>query len=98
MKFRIERNFLTDEMGRTLAPGAETTWHMVDGETIDEVVRAVADLEKAELVGSILRFAGLQAVATFRAGRRVFTVQIDPATERYAVRRSDSQSEGPARR
>ena len=97
MKFRVERNFLTDESGRTLPPGVETTWHMVEGESVDEVLQAVAGLEKAELVGSILRFAGLQAVATFRVARRVFTVQIDPATERYAGR-DEARASDPARR
>lgn len=98
MKFRVERNFLTDEAGRTLPPGRETTWHIVEGESVDEVIRAVGALEDSELVGTVLRFAGLQAVATFRCDRRVFTVQIDPATERFPGPTGDARSHRPARR
>lgn len=80
MQFRVERVFLTDQTGRTVSPGLEMTWHVVDAGTVDEVIDSFARTERAELVGSVLRFAGQQAVATLRAARRVFTLQIDATT------------------
>lgn len=96
MKFRVECSYLTDDAGRTLAPGIETTWHVVDGESVDDVLQHFVATQGAELVGSVLRFAGLQAVATLRSQRRVFTVQIDPATSRGAIAgRERRQADGP---
>lgn len=83
MRFRVERVFLTDRAGHTLPPGTETTWHVVDAGSVDDAVQTFARREGAEIVGDVLRFAGLQAVATLRSDR-VFTVQIDPATGRLA--------------
>lgn len=51
---------------------------MLDAGTVDEVIDSFVRGERAELVGNVLRFAGLQAVATLRAAQRVYTLQIDP--------------------
>lgn len=81
MRFTVEERHLTDMNGRPVAPGA-VSFHQCDAETIDDAVRVYIEKDNGELIGSVLKFPGFQAVATVRKASGVYTLQFTPASQR----------------
>jgi hypothetical protein len=85
MRFTIEQRHLTDSSGKPV--GAETaTFHVADADDADAAVRLFIRNDGGELLGDILKFAGLQAVATVRKIGGVYTLQVSPASQRFVAR------------
>ena len=83
LKFRVEQVFLTDETGKVLSVPQTRQYHVLEAETVDEALFAFVRTDGAEIVGDVLKLPGLQAVATARRRQHVYTLQINPASERF---------------
>jgi hypothetical protein len=86
MRFTVEERHLTEADGRpvpTERPGA-VEFHTLDAETIDDAVRLYIK-DQAELIGSVLKFPGFQAVATVRKSSGVYTLQFTPASQQIKL-------------
>jgi hypothetical protein len=80
MKFTIEQRHLTDEAGKPV--GSElVSFHSCDAESADEAVRLFVRKDDAEVLGTILKFPGFQAVATVRKTSGVYTLQVSPSSQ-----------------
>lgn len=80
MRFTIEERHLTDDHGRPVAAREAVEFHTCDAETIDDAVRLFVKEDNAEIIGSVLKFPGFQAVATVRKESGVYTLQFTPAS------------------
>jgi hypothetical protein len=85
MRFTIEQRHLTDGTGRPIRDSG-LVYHAFDGDSVDEVVRLFVKKENAEIIGSILTFPGFQAVVTVRGTDGVYTLQVSPASGKFAMR------------
>jgi len=80
VRFSIEDRHLTDEAGRPLSEG-DVSFHVFEAETADEAVHLLARRDDAEIIGSVLKFPGMQAVATVRRATGVYTLQVSPTSQ-----------------
>jgi hypothetical protein len=80
MRFTVEERHLTDDRGRPIGPRDVVAFHTCDAETIDEAVGAFVREGNAEIIGTVLKFPGFQAVATVRKESGVYTLQFTPAS------------------
>lgn len=88
MRFTIEQRHLTDTSGRPL-PSTDPTsvsFHSCDAASADDAVRTFVTQDQGEVIGSILKFPGFQAVATVRKTSGVYTLQVTPASSQHVVR------------
>jgi hypothetical protein len=87
MRFTIEERHLTDTDGRPVAAAApdSVAFHNVDAESVDDAVRLYIRADHAEIIGSILKFPGFQAVATVRKSTGVYTLQFTPASQQFKL-------------
>ena len=83
MRFTVEERHLTDSAGRPIPAPGEVAFHHVDAETIDAAVTAFVAQNTAEILGSVLKFPGFQAVATIRRPSGVYTVQFTPTSQQH---------------
>ncbi|HEX6083620.1 MAG TPA: hypothetical protein VF266_03785 [Thermoanaerobaculia bacterium] len=83
MRFTIEERHLTDTDGRPVTASAPdaVAFHNVDAETIDDAVHLYIRKDQAEIIGTVLKFPGFQAVATVRKATGVYTLQFTPASQ-----------------
>ena len=82
MLFTVEERHLTDMNGRPIAAPQAVSFHHCDAETIDDAVHLYIKKDEGELIGSVLKFPGFQAVATMRKATGVYTLQFTPASQR----------------
>lgn len=82
MRFTVEERHLTDVTGRPVAAPDAVSFHSCEAENLDDVVRDYLVSGGAELIGDVLKFPGLQAVATVRKTSGVYTLQITPSSQR----------------
>ncbi|PYQ29115.1 MAG: hypothetical protein DMF56_12615 [Acidobacteria bacterium] len=82
MRFTVEERHLTDTGGRPIATPLAVQFHQCAGENLDEAVRLFVRDTEGELIGDVLKFPGLQAVATVRKASGVYTLQFTPSSER----------------
>jgi hypothetical protein len=82
MRFTVEERHLTDVNGRPVAAPDAVSFHSREAENLDAVVRDYLVSGGAELIGDVLKFPGLQAVATVRKTGGVYTLQITPSSQR----------------
>jgi hypothetical protein len=83
IRFTVEERHLTDVDGRPVAdttPGA-VEFHTFDAENIDDAVRLFVKRDDGEILGSVLKFPGFQAVATIRKAGGVYTLQFTPSSQ-----------------
>jgi hypothetical protein len=87
MRFTIEERHLTDTDGRPVGAAAPdaVAFHNVDAETIDDAVRLFTREDHAEVIGTVLKFPGFQAVATVRKSTGVYTLQFTPASQQFKI-------------
>jgi hypothetical protein len=87
IRFTIEERHLTDTDGRPVASTApdSVSFHNVDAETIDDAVRLYIREDHAEIIGTVLKFPGFQAVATIRKATGVYTLQFTPASQQFKL-------------
>ena len=85
MRFTIEERHLTDTNGRPVAASSPeaVVFHNVDAESVDDAVRLYIRHDEAEVIGSVLKFPGFQAVATVRKQTGVYTLQFTPASQQF---------------
>ncbi|HEX9160434.1 MAG TPA: hypothetical protein VF980_01905 [Thermoanaerobaculia bacterium] len=85
MRFTVEQRHLTDESGRPVPPGS-VSFHTFDAENVDDAVRIFVKKQSGELIGDVLKFPGLQAVATLRSMGGVYTLQVSPSSQQFVNR------------
>jgi hypothetical protein len=85
MRFTIEERLLTDATGRPAAAPGAVSFHVCDADTVDEAIGAYVKGAQAEVIGNVLKFPGFQAVATIRKASGVYTLQLTPASQQYAL-------------
>ena len=56
------------------------TFHVREAESADDAVQLYTRDTGAEVIGTVLKFPGFQAVATVRNVKGVFTLQVSPAS------------------
>jgi len=81
MRFSIEQRHLTDVNGKPVADDTGLTFHTCEAHDADDAVHLFARDHSAELIGSVLRFPGFQAIATMRNADGVFTLQVAPTSQ-----------------
>lgn len=83
MRFTIEERHLTDTVGRPVVASApdSVAFHSFDADSVDDAVRLFVKKDDAEIIGSVLKFPGFQAVATVRKSTGVYTLQFTPASQ-----------------
>jgi hypothetical protein len=86
MRFTIEQRHLTDLNGKPVPESAALSFHVCDANDADDVVRLFVRDHSGEVIGSVLKFPGFQAVATVRSREGVFTLQISPASQQMSVK------------
>lgn len=87
MRFTIEQRHLTDTAGRPL-PSTDPTsvsFHSCDADTAEHAVQTFITQDQGEVIGSVLKFPGFQAVATVRKTSGVYTLQVTPASSQHIV-------------
>lgn len=87
MRFTIEERHLTDMEGRPISAGAldSVSFRNVDADDIDDAIRLYIRADAAEIIGTVLKFPGFQAVATVRKSAGVYTVQFTPSSQQYKL-------------
>jgi hypothetical protein len=86
MRFTIEERHLTDGNGRPIVSTDTVEFHTCEADTVDEAVSSYTLKDQAELIGSVLKFPGFQAVATVRKSTGVYTLQFTPASQQFSPR------------
>ena len=83
IRFNIEERHLTDVDGRPVVENAPdaVAFHTCDAENVDDAVRLFVTSTDGELMGSVLKFPGFQAVATVRKAGGVYTLQFSPSSQ-----------------
>ena len=84
MKFTIEQRHLTDDEGKPVREPA-VAYHAFDAENVDDAVRLFVKKQGAEVIGTILKFPGFQAVATVRKATGVYTLQFTPSSQQFKI-------------
>ncbi|HKR66992.1 MAG TPA: hypothetical protein VJZ00_24910 [Thermoanaerobaculia bacterium] len=87
MKFTVEQRHLTDAEGRPIPAGdpKSVSFETIDGDTIDDAINVFIRKSGAELIGTVLKFPGFQAVATVRNATGVYTVQFTPSSQAFSI-------------
>ena len=85
MRFVVEQRHLTDVEGKPVAHPT-VTFHTVDAQNVDDVIMLHVSKQSGELIGDVLKFPGMQAVATLRNTAGVYTLQVGPASQQFAAR------------
>lgn len=85
MRFTIEERHLTDGDGRPVAAPDAVEFHTYDADTVDDAVRLFIRSNEAEVIGTVLKFPGFQAVATVRKASGVYTVQVTPSSQQMRL-------------
>lgn len=87
MRFTIEERHLTDREGKPVAQNAAdaVSFTTCDADNVDDAVRLYVKRDDAEVIGTILKFPGFQAVATIRKAGGVYTLQFTPASQQWQV-------------
>jgi len=81
MRFSIEQRHLTDAAGKPISrDGREVLFYVLDAESAEDAVRLHIRDSAAEVIGSVMKFPGFQAVATMRNTGGVYTLQVSPAS------------------
>lgn len=83
MRFAIEQRHLTDGSGKPIGR-SDVEFHLFDAENLDEAVGLFVGRTQAEVVGTVLKFPGLRAMATIRNPEGVYTIQLTPASQDHA--------------
>jgi len=85
MRYTIEERHLTDGQGRPVAARApdSVVFHSFEAGSIDDAIHLFVRQESAEIIGSVLKFPGFQAVATVRKPAGVYTLQFTPASQPF---------------
>ena len=86
MRFTIEQRHLTDSAGKPIGSPEAVTFHVTDADDPDAAIQLFIRDDGGELLGNVLKFAGFQAVATVRKFSGVYTLQVSPASQRFATR------------
>ena len=81
VRFVIEQRHLTDLTGKPVKELNAVSFHTVDAESVDDVIRLHVKHESGEILGDVLKFPGFQAVATLRNTGGVYTLQVTPASQ-----------------
>jgi len=81
MKFRLEQIYLTDGEGRVIPAGTRVDFHVVDAVSVEQALETFVSNDGANVIGKILKMAGLQAVATARRANSLYTIQALPASD-----------------
>lgn len=85
IRFTIEQRNLTDPSGRPTGNGPETvSFHSCEATAADEAVSLFLERNGGDVIGSIVKFPGMQAVATIRNATGVYTLQVAPASQNLA--------------
>ncbi|HEX7807171.1 MAG TPA: hypothetical protein VF608_00535 [Thermoanaerobaculia bacterium] len=87
IRFTVEERHLTDVEGRPVgetAPDA-VAFHSFEAESVDDAVRLFVSRDAGEILGSVLKFPGFQAVATVRKAGGVYTLQFTPSSQAYRI-------------
>ena len=85
MRFTIEQRHLTDQAGKPIVTGNTVSFHTFEAETVDDAVRLFVNQDHGEILGSVLKFPGFQAVATVRKESGVYTLQVTPSSQQMVV-------------
>lgn len=85
MRFTIEQRHLTDASGKPVGTPHAVSFHTTDAADADSAVRLFISDDGGELLGDVLKFPGFQAVATVRKTGGVYTLQVSPASQRFAA-------------
>lgn len=82
IRFTIEQRKLTDPSGRPSTSGSETvSFHTCEAHSADAAVRVFLDGNGGDVIGDIVKFPGMQAVATIRDASGVYTLQVTPSSQ-----------------
>jgi hypothetical protein len=85
MRFTIEQRPITDTSGRPAAHDPEAAlFHQCEAESAESAVRQFVVENGSDIIGDIVKFPGLQAVATIRNPTGVYTLQVTPASQGMA--------------
>jgi hypothetical protein len=80
MRFTIEQRHLTDDGGRPVT-GDVVSFFSCEASDAEDAVRLFVRDHSAEVIGSVLRFPGFQAMATMRNPTGVYTLQVSPTSQ-----------------
>ncbi|MGZ4780209.1 MAG: hypothetical protein ACXV5L_13510 [Thermoanaerobaculia bacterium] len=82
VRFVIEERILTDDAGKPVTGDPrQPSFHTFDAEDADAAVRLFIRKDGGEIVGDVMTFPGLQAVATVRKSSGVYTLQVSPTSD-----------------
>ncbi|GAC1437234.1 MAG: hypothetical protein NVSMB68_09160 [Thermoanaerobaculia bacterium] len=81
VRFVVEQRHLTDMNGKPVSQRNTVSFHTFDAESVDDAILLHVKKQSGELIGNVLKFPGLQAVATLRNVEGVHTLQITPASQ-----------------
>jgi hypothetical protein len=85
MRFTIEQRPLTDTSGRPAPHDPEAAlFHHCEAESAESAVRQFVVENGSDIIGDIVKFPGLQAVATIRSPTGVYTLQVTPSSQNLA--------------
>jgi hypothetical protein len=85
MRFIIEQRPITDTSGRPAAHDPEAAlFHQCEAESAENAVHQFVAENGSAIIGSIVTFPGLQAVATIRNPTGVYTLQVTPSSHGIA--------------
>lgn len=85
MRFRIAKTDLTDEAGKIL-PAVEVSHHILEAENVDAAIHDFVRADQAQVMGDVLKFPGFQAVVTVRRQNHVYTLELNPVSDRIPRR------------
>jgi predicted enzyme related to lactoylglutathione lyase len=85
LRFTIEQRHLTDDAGKLVGRPDAVTFHVFEAEDADAAVRLFIRRDGGEILGDIRKFPGFQAVATVRQSGGVYTLQVSPTSQRFAI-------------
>ena len=83
MRFSIEQVFLTDDSGKPLDAPSAAAYHYIEAETVDAALSWFLNNQQANVVGTVRRFPGAQAIATAQQDAAVFTFHVEPGTDAF---------------
>jgi len=85
MRFTIEQRHLTDAGGHPVSSAvAPVSFHSIEAASASDAIAGFASEQRGEIIGEIMKFPGFQAVATVRNTEGVYTLQVSPASQRFA--------------
>jgi hypothetical protein len=82
MRFHIEQRHRADVAGKPIPQNdvSLVSFHTLNADDVDGALRLFIRSDGAQLIGEVLKFPGLQAMATVRTTTGVYTLQVSPAT------------------